>query len=1345
MKKCLVLFLFCLFISFNFFAQIENSAQKNIEYVRNYINTEQGLSHNYVTSIISDDLNNKWIGTENGITKFNGYDFEYIKPSLGYKHLQNENIEVLFKDTSNNIWIGTKSGGLSFMDTRHNSIKNYNYLIDIQDEGDIRVTEISQDTNGNIWIGTWGHGVFIINVEKDSLIKHFKNQSPIFSIIPGEHGDMWYTSDRNLIHYSSNIESVERFNLGITITDLVYDDYRNKIWVATSGKSTALYYYDYESRKIGSIQTGVTSNWAKIVSLDKDHRLWIGTWERGLYRSNQDLTSFEKLNISPSGAGSSNQNYDIILSIHQDKSGQIWIGTANAGIVKLIPNKGFHNAADIIPQLSYLENLNITSVYKTQKEIFIGTFKKGLYAGKNFHNLQQVPGIPMTKIYSIYRHKDQLFVGSRYGFYIYDFNKRKTIFQTDLLKKVTCFYVDKKNNLYIGTQQQGMAVVPLNKINSPRFYTYYTDAGDSSNRLTSNRVTDIKEDGLGDIWVGTYYGIHLFDPESGQIFNQEQLLEDDLPSVIINVLSINDKDIWAGTPSGLIRLKYDNKKNKLFVQDKLTVENGLRNDFICSITFDGSNNLWMTTNTEIIKYDPQNKSFIAYGKLEGVGTSSFNTGSFYNYNKDSIYFGGMDNITFFDSKSISTFTTLPEVVFSNLRVNNRTVEYDENNDLINQTFSYADKIKLEPEDKFFSVGFAVNDFLGKQNVRYRYILEGYQDEWINLKNENEINFASLPAGNYKLKVAATRDNQNWSKPKELSIMVGKSFWVSSWAFLLYILIISLAIYFFFKFKQNQLKLRSDLKIIKIEKEKEYALNESKLNFFTNISHEFRTPLTLILAPVKDLINSENISEMARKKLNGIERNTERLLHLINQLLDFRKAESGLLKLNASEGNFVRFSNEIYLYFKEIASDKKVRYKFNSEFEELRFPFDRNKMEIVLCNLLSNALKYTNPGDKIIFKLSKEETFCVITISDTGIGINPEDLDKIFDRFFQIKSGNTSRMVGSGIGLAFSKKIVELHHGDISVESKKNKGTQFRIKINMDHEKYRDQIDETYINTDNLRAYDIQIKKERTTNLNINSKKYSVLIVDDNVELLDYMKEILEKHYQVSLASSGEEGYEIASREIPDLIVSDVMMPGKDGITLCKELKSQISTSHIPILLLTARSSTVFEIEGLQTGADDYVTKPFNPSIIQARISSLLENRAKMREHLANKVRFEPTGYLDEVDNDSENSFIQKAMQLVEDNVHNSSFGIDMMIDHLNMSQSTLYRKIKSLTGLSLTGFIRSVRLKKAAYLILNSDLNLNEIAYEVGFNDYKYFKTTFKKQFECLPSKYRKKMLKTTE
>jgi len=475
-----------------------------------------------------------------------------------------------------------------------------------------------------------------------------------------------------------------------------------------------------------------------------------------------------------------------------------------------------------------------------------------------------------------------------------------------------------------------------------------------------------------------------------------------------------------------------------------------------------------------------------------------------------------------------------------------------------------------------------------------------------------------------------------------------------------------------------------------------------------------------------------------KSLNYIEKNTSRLLNLINQLLDFRKADHGLLTLDVSNGNFVRFSNEVFLYFKQAAKAKNIRYYFKSSKEVIQFPFDRNKMEIVLCNIISNALKYTDEGNRIRIKLDSDDEFCIISIKDTGIGMKESDLDKIFDRFFQIKSANTAKMIGSGIGLSFSKKIVELHHGSIAVKSKLNEGTEFIIKLAMNPKLYEGFINQNFLPSDNISGYTKNtISEDLDINtLKIEEKKNTVLVIDDNPEILSYLKDIFSDQYHVIDAEDGKEGFKKASSEIPDLIISDVMMPVKDGITLCKELKSQITTSHIPIILLTARTSTVFEIEGLKTGANDYVTKPFDAKVIKARVESLLENRDKLRAHLLNKVRFEPTAAEVVSDADTENSFITKAILLVEQNLENQDFGIDNMVDDLNMSRSSLFRKIKSLTGLSISAFIRSVRLKRAAHLILTSDFNLSQISYEVGFNDYKYFKTSFKKQFKCLPSKY---------
>lgn len=1329
------------YLSFLFLGLIYGSlisAQQNEnEYVRSYITTEQGLSHNYVTSIASDNLNNKWIATENGITKYNGYYFEYIKPSLGYNQLNNENIEVLFKDGSGNIWIGTKSGGLSYLDVKQNKIKNYNHLIDTVNEGDVRITTLSESNSGEIWVGTWGQGVYVINTLLDSVIHHFPDTTPIYKITKGVNDDMWYIRGQTLVHY--NGVEIKNRPLSSLLSDVLYDPFRNKVWVSSGKGNTKLFYYDYENQSIDSLETNIKSNFTKTLSLDDQHQMWVGTWGYGLYKSDTRLTKFEKVAILPFGSERIKRNYDVILDIHHDKNKQIWIGTANAGVIQLIPQKGFNNLSNIIKEDKLEGDFNITAIYKDTLGFYLGTLKSGFFIGDNHSDLEPLETITRGKIFALYAHQDKLFIGTNDGFSIYDLKRRKVVFKSDDLNKVTSFFVDHNQNLYLGTQQKGLFVVPLNDIENFKRYVRYSDTFKGDLKIESNRITGIKEDEMGNIWVGTYNGIHLYEKIKKTFIHQSQLLDETLPSIIINAIEVKNNKIWVATPSGLVGLKYDSEAKKLRVENKLTIKDGLSNDFISSLTFGKNGDLWMTTNTGIVKYNTNEKSFLAYGKLEGVNTTSFNNRSVFNYKNETLYFGGIDNLTFFDPNTISSSSNLSKVIFSTLRINNQKIDFKKDLGIIDQTFSYTEKINLKWNDKFFAIGLSTNDFLGKLNVKYRYKIKGYQDEWINIQNKNEINFASLQPGSYTLMVAATRDNQNWSEPSSIMISVASAPWFSVWAFILYLFIIAVGTYLFLRFKKKQLQLKTDLEIVQIEKEKEYALNEAKLNFFTNISHEFRTPLTLMTGPIKELATLTELDEKAQKKISTIERNSDKLLNLINQLLDFRKADKGVLKLNASQGNFARFSEEVFLYFTEFAQERKIKYKFNCSVKEIRFPFDRNKMEVVLCNLISNAFKHCKSGDTVIFSLKQIENTCEITIKDTGLGIEPKYLDKIFDQFFQIKSSNTSKMVGSGIGLAFTKKIVELHHGKISVESKKNVGSNFVIVLNMDEKLYQDSIDENFVNTDNMKAYETIKKEEYNSDLSLNPKENSILIIDDNPDILDYLKDVLDKDFQVISASGGITGHELALKHIPDIIVSDVMMPDKDGITLCKELKSHIDTSHIPIILLTARTSTVFEIEGLKTGADDYITKPFNPLVVKARLTSILENRSKLREHFAHKVRFEPTVTDANPKEDAENAFIQKAMQLVEGNLQNSSFGIENMMDYLNMSQSTLYRKIKSLTGLSLSGFIRSVRIKKSAFLILTTEMNLNEIAYDVGFNDYKYFNSCFKKQFECLPSQYREK------
>lgn len=1310
-------------------------------YVMEYITTGQGLPHDYVTSIISDDLNVKWMGTENGLTKYNGYNFENIKPGKNYKKLKNENIEVLFKDDDNIIWIGTKSGGISSLDVRNNSVKNFNHLIDTGKKSALNITAIAADGVGNIWIGTWEDGVFVINPNKNKLIKHIKNNSIIHSIIKDNHSNIWFTHFKTISKYDPSEDQIINYNTGNFITNLILDVKRDKIWIGTTENKTSLFYFDFKTQKINSLETGVKSTFSKTFLLDAKNRLWIGTWGKGLYRSNNDLTKFSKIELVSPNSGKINTNYGTILNIHNDKNNQIWVATANGGVVKLIEGKGFKNASQIINPAVFNGDLNFSAIYKSKNSLFVGTLDNGLYVGKDLTNLKLISEIERTKIIALYEHENKLYIGSKTGFYIYDITQNKIIYTNKKILKATAFYVDKTNTLFIGTQQSGIAIVALRDIKNNQAFTFYSDVLKGNYKIENNRITNIKEDSKGNIWVGTYNGLHLFDTAKRKFNARSLLINDKLPSVIINSIAVKEDNIWLGTPSGLVKLVYENKK--LAIKGQLTKEDGLNSDFICAITFDAQSNLWFSTKTEIVKYNEKQHFFISYGENDGVKTTSFNNRSFFNFENNLIFFGGIDNITYFNPDKIVKNYSVPQVIFTSLRVNNNLIQYPvakDHHKIIDKNFSYVDKMQLTHDDKFFSIGFITNDFSGKLNIKYRYKLEGYQNNWLYLQNQNEINFAGLNSGKYILKVSATRDNQKWSQPKKLVIQILNSPWKSVWAILAYVVTSLLFLYFILKFYNDQIILKNNLQIARIDKEKEVELNEAKLNFFTNISHEFRTPLTLIISPMSELMESPDLSPKVLKKLSIIDQNANRLLNLINQLLDFRKAEYDLLQLTVSEGNIVRFSKEVYLYFREMAKSKDIKYKFKYSEEGIIFPFDRNKIEIVLCNLISNSIKYCSAGDTIIVEVTKQDNNCVISVKDTGIGMEANNLEKIFNRFFQIKSAESAKMIGSGIGLAFSKKIIELHKGTIEVTSEKNVLTEFTIKLPLYINYKESEIDNNFINTDNIKGYATRLNENQQENLSINNKENSLLIIDDNPDILDYLKDILSDSYTIFLAKNGDEGFKTASTEIPDLIVSDVMMPGKDGITLCKELKSQIITSHIPIILLTARSSTVFEIQGLETGADDYITKPFNPTIIKARIASLLENRKKLRTILLNKIQFEPTLAEIEIDTNTESAFIHKAIILVENNLQNSDFSIESMVDELHMSQSTLYRKIKSLTGLSLTSFIRSIRLKKAAHLILIDDLNLSQIAYEVGFNDYKYFKISFEKQFKCLPSKYKEKI-----
>lgn len=1319
-------------------AQVENSKE---EFSIDVLNVRRGLLSNFVTKVVSDEKNLKFFATEGGISQFDGYNFTNYQPGEEYPGLENENIETLFKDKSNMIWIGTKEGGLSLLDTRKNTFKNFNHIFSSITSRKLRVISINQAENGTIWIGTWSTGVFVFDPETEKMIHHFPSDQPVYNIIRDRYDNIWYIAGRELHKFDPSEDRKIKFQTSRNFYNLVEDPSRNKIWlIGNKDRKITLGSFDFESQQIEERILDWEARFMKTIAIDSQNRLWLGSWGDGLYISDSEVKDFKRVKTTPQDGSPDNINYSIILSIDFDKKGIAWLGTAQGGVLILYPNKGFEISRNLGNSKSL--DYNVTAFYHDPSGIDLqGTLTEGAFYSATKVGLDQVGRTGSGRVNCFYEKSGFLFIGTANGLFVVknkNFSSPVHLFPN---QKITSILWDSKNSLWLGTQQSGLKVATFSENLEELKWTVFSE--NSTNfPLPNNRVSQIKEDDQGRVWIATYSGISTFREEDRRIISQSELLGSDVKHQIINDLHIQGNDLYLATPKGLIQLeKTAQGLNYVRTFDK---KSGLSNDFICSIEEDLSGNFWISTITSIAKISTKEGSIINFDREDGVMLSSFHIGSSFRDHLGKIYFGGSNGLISFDPNQISEDFSLPEVVLTKLTVNNKDLKVGEEVDgevILESVIQDTERIELGYSQNHLSLSFTVNDFLGPDNIFYAYRLKGLQNEWISLGPTNQISFTGLPWGDYELVLRASRNNQDWSPDRSLFIHINTPPWLTWPAFLCYGLLGIGILFLIRSISRRKVRLEAELRIIQIEKEKEHELNEAKITFFTNISHEFRTPLTLILSPITELLSSFELKDQVTEKLHLVETNALRMLRLINQLLDFRKSEHGLLKLNVSQYDFVSFAKEVYLSFKNLAIKKKIDYQFESQLPELQLMFDRNQLEIVLCNLLSNSFKYTKENGQIKVLICLEDEQLKVSVLDNGIGMNLLESTRVFDRFYQVQNAETSNLVGSGIGLAFSKNIVELHEGEIGIHSEEAKGTEIFFTL---PQLMPENINIPIPLEQQEKLNDLDFEHKDVLKIENSTKAFRILIADDNEDIRTYLRSLLESEYEILEAEDGLQALELIQLELPDLVISDVMMPKMDGIKLCHEIKSQINTSHIPVILLTARTSIAFEMDGLQTGAEDYITKPFNPGIVKTRVQNILENRKKLREYFLNKVRFEPDSK-EVVENDLDAQFIEKAIALVNDNLQNEDFGIESMVDHLNMSQSTLFRKLKSLTGLSITGFTRSVKLKKAAQIILQTDIKLSQVAFEVGFNDYKYFNKSFQQQFGCLPSEYKQLILQKAD
>ena len=922
------------------------------------------------------------------------------------------------------------------------------------------------------------------------------------------------------------------------------------------------------------------------------------------------------------------------------------------------------------------------------------------------------------------------------------YNKQSGEFKTIELEKgklldIRTFYEDQEKNIWIGTHK-GIYVFSLSKKKVVKHYNTLNC------QLPENLVRSIAQDDKGRFWIGTFGGgIGVYTPQM-QLIKKFNQYEGFCSNTINSIYLSKSKQVWVATGEGLVCFPTSDSFDYQIFQR----EEGLPNTHIRAITEDENSNIWVSTNTGISCYIIAQKRFYNYDHFNNIPQGNFMSGCVTKNNDGVIYFGSINGLCFFTPDIAMSKLETPPVVITEMKIFER-LETTKNNEIFIPILEKGE-VELTHTQSSFSLTFNIQDYSLVNQVEYTYMLKGLDKLWYVVNENNSVTFRNIPPGKYEFLIKARVHNQEWpEEATSLTIRVNPPLWLTWWAKLIYILVSISIIYLILHAYKKKLDLESLYTLEKKNHEQEQELNQERLRFYTNITHELRTPLTLILGPLEDMQKETSLPAKQAQKLSVIHQSALRLLNLINQILEFRKTETQNKKLCVSKGNIAPLIHEIGLKYKELNQKTKIDFQIQIEKEEMLLFFDKEIITIVLDNLISNAIKYTEQGRvtlSLYQTMRNEVAYTEIKVSDTGYGISAEALPHIFDRYYQ-ESGK-HQASGTGIGLALVKNLVTLHEGEIRAESMQNEGSTFYISLLTDNI-YPNALhaDSTEpIQEDTNQEASLEYPQETT----LDTGKPILLIVEDNEEIQKYIAESFADSFEVLTAYNGEEGKQQALSRIPDIVVSDIMMPVMDGITLCRQLKEDVQTSHIPVILLTAKDSLQDKEEGYEVGADSYLTKPFSASLLRSRINNLLESRKKLIAQF--QTQSVPDNQADlkekriviaEALSKLDNEFIEKITLLIEENLSSEKIDITYLSDKMCMSGSTLYRKMKALTGLSTNEYIRKVKMQNAERLLLEGKFNISEIAYKVGMNSTGYFRQCFKEEFGVSPSDYLKQIIQS--
>ncbi|WP_179317436.1 hybrid sensor histidine kinase/response regulator transcription factor [Winogradskyella undariae] len=1340
-----------------FFLSISVGAQNDPIISLTGVSPEGGVSITSVMCINEDHLGFIWFGTNNGLFKYDSNEIKrYSYSQSNSKSLSTNRINQILSNTNGDLLIATENGIC-----KYNPVSDDFTRLQIKTNQDStignNIDALIQTSNGEYWfLDERGVAKLNTNLDKAEYISIDNNSSRARLLHMDASNNIWLVFQDGKVYYKTkDSEHFQFFAQSISgYPRSVFAD-NNKVWIGYDNKGLMCFDIDGTLLNHYNEQNNFISNRVRSIIKSNNGNIWVATYNGIAVLNNLDIVKVVNSENHP------NLTHQSIWSLYKDSNNIIWVGSWLGG---LSYHSEFKNSVTHITQSNKNRSRsnNIITAFSPDPDkvcIWIGTETgklikynqhknetkevEVLYDNKKVKNIKSI----------VFDSEKQMWVGTRDDGILYrkknekKFTKLNVPFNIGL--QITTM-LPEEDGIWISDYQQGVFHYSF----IDHTFKQYKHNPLDSNSISNNHIRKIIKDRKGDLWFATEKGLNLLKKDSEDFISFLHSEEDEnslSADYIYSIFEDFEGHLWIGTNgSGLDKLDVDNLKFKHY-----TIKNNLPGNEIYTILDDINNNIWLATDNGICKFYPNENKVLTFGHIEGIYNNSFTPNAGLFSENGLMFFGGSNGFIYFRPNDILIRNTIkPKATITNFYVSNEAVLPGQQNKILTSNINTTELIKLNHNQNSFSFRLTSNNYIDPDKNRFKYRLLNFDENWVETDINGPAIFTNVPPGDYTFEVLASNNDDIWNEtPTRLQIKISNPFWTRWYAFLIYSLLTLSIIMYVKKEAKNRRKLKNQIQLEKIKNESEEQLHQLKLQFFTNITHEFRTPLTLIMGPVKRLINNYDKSDPIFNQINLIKNNSERLLRLTNQILDFRKLEAGKLKLEVSNLDIVSFTKSIFDCFTEHAKYRGFIYNFKSDIRSLKMDFDLKKLDKIIFNILSNAFKYCDDGSTVEIKIKYNaknniefdngnefiignpniENFVEISIFDTGIGISKDNLPNIFKRFYHVDSKEGH---GSGIGLDLTKEYINLHNASLKVVSVEDKGTIFSIILPCEQA-------ENYEKLDNLEIYDSNLSKKNLTEFEEKVEKSEtshqdalILIVEDNIELLNYLSHVLGDYFKISKAKNGIEALEQIHSLFPDIIISDIMMPEMDGIELCETIKKDIRISHIPIILLTALESVKNKISGLSSGADAYISKPFDDQLLITQIINLLESRKNLRESFIS-INEVWEAKVDQMDIDKK--LILKAVQVIDSNISNINFSVETLASELGLSRTTLHRKLKSLTNQSATEFIRYERLKHAVTLLKSGNHRMSEISHAVGFNSHNYFTTSFKKQYGMTPSEFIKK------